>query len=116
MIHPRRLKGTSSNIARYYTVGDYYTKGGDEPSQWGGRLAPELGLEGKVDSHVFAELLAGRVEGQQLGRHRGNGEIQHHPGWDFAVNAPKSVSIMALVAGDVRISGRTCLAAPAGGR
>ena len=48
MIHPRRLKGTSGNIARYYTVGDYYTKGGDEPSQWGGRLAPELGLEGKV--------------------------------------------------------------------
>ena len=38
-----------------------------------------------------------------MGRHRGNGEIQHHPGWDFAVNAPKSVSIMALVAGDVRI-------------
>src|SRR3546814_5582343 len=24
----------------------------------------------------------------------------HHPGWDFAVNAPKSVSIMALVTGD----------------
>ncbi|MCT2401740.1 MobF family relaxase [Novosphingobium mangrovi (ex Huang et al. 2023)] len=103
MIHPRRLKGTSGNIARYYTIGDYYTKGGDEPSQWGGKLAPELGLEGKVDPHVFAELLAGRVAGQQLGRHRGDGEIQHHPGWDFAVNAPKSISIMALVAGDSRI-------------
>lgn len=103
MIHPRRLKGTSGNIARYYTVGDYYTKGGDEPSMWGGALALELGLEGKVDPHVFAELLAGRVAGQQLGRHRVGGEIQHHPGWDFAVNAPKSVSIMALVAGDERI-------------
>ncbi|RQW46124.1 MobF family relaxase [Novosphingobium sp. LASN5T] len=103
MIHPRRLKGTSANIARYYTVGDYYTKGGDEPSHWGGALAPELGLEGKVDPHVFAELLAGRVAGQQLGRHRADGEIQHHPGWDFAVNAPKSVSIMALVMGDERI-------------
>ncbi|MGE4339977.1 MAG: MobF family relaxase [Pigmentiphaga sp.] len=103
MIHPRRLKGTSGNIARYYAVGDYYTKGGGEPSQWGGRLAPELGLEGKVDPHVFAELLAGRVAGQQLGRHRGDGEIQHHSGWDFAVNAPKSVSIMALVAGNDRI-------------
>ena len=103
MIHPRRLKGTPGNIARYYTVGDYYTKGGEEPSEWGGRLAPELGLSGKVDAHVFEELLAGRVAGQQLGRHRANGEIQHHPGWDFAVNAPKSVSIMALVAGDDRI-------------
>lgn len=103
MIHPRRLKGTSGNIARYYAVGDYYTKGGDEPSQWGGRLAPELGLEGKVDPHFFAELLAGRVAGQQLGRHRGDGAIHHHPGWDFAVNAPKSVSIVALVSGDDRI-------------
>ena len=103
MIHPRRLKGTSGNIARYYTVGDYYTKGGEEPSEWGGRLAPELGLAGKVDPAVFQELLAGQVAGQQLGRHRVGGEIQHHPGWDFAVNAPKSVSIMALVAGDDRI-------------
>lgn len=103
MIHPRRLKGTSGNIARYYTVGDYYTKSGEEPSEWGGKLAPELGLAGKVDARVFEELLAGRVAGQQLGRHRANGEIQHHPGWDFAVNAPKSVSIMALVAGDERI-------------
>lgn len=103
MIHPRRLKGTSANIARYYTVGDYYTKGGEEPSEWGGALAPELGLAGKVDRHAFEELLAGRVAGQQLGRHRAGGQIEHHPGWDFAVNAPKSVSIMALVTGDERI-------------
>jgi conjugative relaxase-like TrwC/TraI family protein len=103
MIHPRRLKGTPGNVARYYTVGDYYTKGGDEPSVWGGRISLELGLEGKVDPAVFRELLAGRVAGQQLGRHRANGQIEHHPGWDFAVNAPKSVSIMALVAGDARI-------------
>lgn len=103
MIHPRRLKGTPSNIARYYTVGDYYTKGSDEPSEWGGKIAVELGLEGPVDPDMLKELLAGRVNGQQLGRHRSDGEIQHHPGWDFAVNAPKSVSIMALVMGDERI-------------
>jgi conjugative relaxase-like TrwC/TraI family protein len=100
MIHPRRLKGTPANIARYYAVGDYYAKGADEHSEWGGRIATELGLGGKVDPAAFKELLAGKVAGQQLGRHRANGEIQHHPGWDFAVNAPKSVSIMALVAGD----------------
>ena len=103
MIHPRRLKGTPANIARYYTIGDYYTKGGDEPSEWGGKIAADLGLEGKVDPAVFEELLAGRVAGQQLGRHRADGEIQHHPGWDFAVSAPKSVSIMALVHGDDRL-------------
>ena len=103
MIHPRRLKGTPANVVRYYTVGDYYTKGAQEHSQWGGKVAAELGLGGKVDPGVFKDLLAGKVAGQQLGRHRADGEIQHHPGWDFAVNAPKSVSIMALVAGDERI-------------
>jgi len=103
MIHPRRLKGTAANIARYYTVGDHYTKGDSEHSEWGGAIAEDLGLEGKVDSAIFAQLLQGKVGGQQLGRRRAGGEIQHHPGWDFAVNAPKSVSIMALVAGDERI-------------
>ncbi|MBT0667433.1 relaxase domain-containing protein [Novosphingobium profundi] len=103
MINPIRLKGKPGNIARYYTVGDYYTKGATEPSEWGGKIAAELGLEGKVDPAVFKDLLAGRIGDQQLGRRRANGEVQHHPGWDFAVNAPKSVSIMALVAGDERI-------------
>jgi len=103
MIHPRRLKGTPANIAKYYTVGDYYTKGTDEHSEWGGKIAAELGLEGKVDPDVFKDLLAGKFGDQQLGRRRADGNIQHHPGWDFAVNAPKSVSIMALVAGDERI-------------
>ena len=103
MIHPRRLKGTAANIARYYSVGDYYSKGSDEHSEWGGAIARDLGLEGKVDPAMLKELLAGRVAGQQLGRHRANGEIEHHSGWDFAINAPKSVSIMALVAGDERI-------------
>lgn len=104
MINPIRLKGKPANIARYYMVGDYYTKGADEHSEWGGKIAAELGLEGKVDPAIFKDLLAGKIEDQQLGRRRANGEIQHHPGWDFAVNAPKSVSIMALVAGDERVA------------
>jgi conjugative relaxase-like TrwC/TraI family protein len=103
MINPVRLKGVPANIARYYTVGDYYTKGRDEPSEWGGMLAADLGLSGKVDPETFKALLAGQVAGQQLGRRRADGKVEHHPGWDFAVNAPKSVSIMALVSGDERI-------------
>lgn len=103
MIQPQRLHGQPANIARYYTVGDYYTKGGNEPSEWGGKLAVDLGLSGPVDAKVLRELLAGKVDDQQLGRHRSDGTIHHHPGWDFAVNAPKSVSIMALVAGDSRV-------------
>jgi len=103
MIQPQRLHGQPANIARYYTGGDYYTKGGNEPSEWAGKLADDLGLSGAVDPKVFRALLAGKVGDQQLGRYRGDGQIQHHPGWDFAVKAPKSVSIMALVAGDERV-------------
>lgn len=103
MIQPQRLHGKPANIARYYTVGDYYTKDGNEPSEWAGKLAADLGLSGTVDPKLFRELLAGKVGDQQLGRHRADGQIQHHSGWDFAVNAPKSVSIMALVAGDERV-------------
>jgi conjugative relaxase-like TrwC/TraI family protein len=103
MIHPRRLTGSAGNIARYYAIGDYYSKGSDEHSEWGGQIAPELGLQGKVDPDVFRELLSGKVAGQALGRHRSDGTLEHHPGWDFAVNAPKSVSILALVAQDSRI-------------
>lgn len=103
MIHPRRLKGTPANISRYFVVGDHGAKGVEEHSQWGGRIAAELGLDGKVDPAIFASLLAGKVAGQQLGRHGPDGTIQHHPGWDFAVNAPKTVSIIALVSGDERI-------------
>lgn len=104
MIHPRRLKGTPKNLARYYAVGDYYTKGEGEHSQWGGLIADELGLSGKVDPAVMRELLAGKIGDLQLGRRKSDGTIEHHPGWDFAVNAPKSVSIMALVVGDERIA------------
>ena len=102
MMHPRRLKGSPGNIARYYAIGDYYTKGDAETSSWGGALADELNLTGEVDPDNFQSLLAGKVAEQQLGRHRANG-IQHHPGWDFAISAPKSVSVMALVMGDKRI-------------
>ena len=102
MIHPRRFKGTPANIARYYTIGDYYTKGGNEPSEWGGKLAKSLGLSGAVDPKTFEDLLGGKIGEQQLGRRRKEG-IQHHPGWDFNISAPKSISILALVMGDERI-------------
>lgn len=102
MIHPRRLKGSPANIARYYAIGDYYTKGGEEPSEWGGRIAADLGLSGRVDPKTLEDLLVGKVGDEQLGRRRKDG-IQHHPGWDFNISAPKSVSILALVTGDERI-------------
>src|SRR3546814_568279 len=61
-----------------------------------------LGLSGDVDRERFRELLDGQVGDQQLGTFR-NGQLEHRPGWDVTLSAPKSVSIMAEVAGDRRL-------------
>ncbi len=75
-----------------------------EASAWAGRGAEELGLSGPVDSDAFQAILEGKVPGgRQLGRKDLDGNIQHRPGRDVTLSAPKSVSLMALVGGDERI-------------
>jgi conjugative relaxase-like TrwC/TraI family protein len=88
--------------ASYYEADDYYAEGGLAPSEWFGEAANALGLSGEVDRERFTELLEGRVAGQQLGTTR-DGKVEHRPGWDITLSAPKSVSIMAEVAGDKRL-------------
>lgn len=44
----------------------------------------------------------GKIGQQQLGTYR-DGQLEHRPGWDVTLSAPKSVSIMAEVAGDRRL-------------
>ncbi len=94
----------SSQAASYYEADDYYAEGGESPSSWEGRGAEELGLKGDVDRDLFRSLLEGEVDGRQLGTMRG-GTREHRPGWDLTLSAPKSVSVMALVAGDKRLLG-----------
>lgn len=94
---------SSAQVASYYEADDYYADGGVSPSEWQGDGARQLGLSGEVDREVFRELLDGRLpDGQQLGTTR-SGKIEHRPGWDVTMSAPKSVSIMAEVAGDRRL-------------
>lgn len=94
---------SSAQAASYYEADDYYADGGVSPSEWQGDGARQLGLSGEVDREVFRELLDGRLpDGQQLGTTR-SGKIEHRPGWDVTMSAPKSVSIMAEVAGDRRL-------------
>ena len=94
---------TSSAQARsYYEADDYYAEGGLSPSEWQGQGAEELGLSGEVDREQFRDLLDGRIGEQQLGTFR-DGQLEHRPGWDVTLSAPKSVSIMAEVAGDRRL-------------
>ena len=93
---------SAGQAASYYEADDYYAEGGLAPSEWFGEAAGGLGLEGEVDRDQFAALLEGQVAGEQLGTTR-DGKVEHRPGWDITLSAPKSVSIMAEVAGDKRL-------------
>jgi len=93
---------SAGQAASYYEADDYYAEGGFAPSEWLGQGAQVLNLAGTVDREQFARLLEGHVAGQSLGTMR-DGEWEHRPGWDVTFSAPKSVSIMAEVAGDRRL-------------
>ena len=93
---------SAGQAASYYEADDYYAEGGLSPSEWFGAGAEALGLKGDVDRDTFRSLLEGQVAGGQLGTTR-DGKNEHRPGWDVTFSAPKSVSVMALVAGDKRV-------------
>ena len=94
---------SAAQASSYYEADDYYSEGGAAPSAWEGEGAKALGLTGEVDRAVFRKGLEGELpNGEALGTMR-NGERQHRPGWDMTFSAPKSVSIMAEVAGDRRL-------------
>jgi len=95
------LKNVAQATA-YYEKDDYYAEDGNASSAWRGKGAEALGLSGSVDRDQFAKLLAGEVAGQKLGTVH-DGEWSHRPGWDLTFSAPKSVSILAEVAGDRRL-------------
>ncbi|MBX9727989.1 MAG: relaxase domain-containing protein, partial [Sphingopyxis sp.] len=97
--------GSSAAASSYYEADDYYADGGISPSEWQGEGAKALGLSGEVNRETFRAILDGTLpRGQQLGTMR-EGKLQHRPGWDVTMSAPKSVSIMAEVAGDRRLIG-----------
>ena len=84
----------------YYEVADDYYSGDRSPSAWWGRGAEALGLAGAVEPEVFARLLDGRLPtGEQL-HHAAAGR---RGGTDATFSAPKSISLQALVGGDLRL-------------
>ena len=93
----------------YYEKDGYYAK--DDPehreaSAWVGKGADALDLKGPVDPDVFRAVLEGKVpdgSGRELGRRDRDGKLVHRPGRDVTLSAPKSVSLAALVGGDVRV-------------
>lgn len=90
---------SAAQAATYYEKDDYYVRGEQlAPSQWSGRGAQRLGLSGEVNREVFSQALQGHLpRGVDLPR---NDDGNRDVGLDLSFNAPKSVSLLALVARD----------------
>lgn len=98
----RSASGAASYFAKDDFKDNYYTAdGSSELSSWGGAGAETLGLAGEVDKDAFEAILGGVLpsgEGVAQVENRRNGV-------DLTFSAPKSVSVMAYVAGDKRLLG-----------
>ena len=109
MISISRLGSNSGAISNYYHSANEADESYREffsdqiTNEWTGGLADTLSLPKAADKETFKSLLEGSLpDGTQLGRIK-DGKIEHQTGWDMTFNAPKSVSILALVAGDKRL-------------
>ena len=88
-----------------YSRDDYYTENRRVIGHWFGKGAAELGLAGDIDTADFQAALNGF--------HPRTGEVLVHTaqrqgeekraGWDATFNAPKSLTIQALVGNDARL-------------
>jgi TrwC relaxase len=89
---------SASGAAGYYAKDNYYIEGeAKDASEWFGKAAAALGLEGPVDPKVFEAVLLGQLpNGKQIQA----GSKGHRAGFDLTFSAPKSLSLMALVGGD----------------
>jgi conjugative relaxase-like TrwC/TraI family protein len=94
----------AGTAASYYQGEDGLSEGDAAFTAWWGKGAADLELSGEVEGARFTQLLLGFVGDRRLGSVR-EGELRHKPGWDITFSAPKSVSIMAQVAGDARLFG-----------
>ncbi|HEX5422253.1 MAG TPA: MobF family relaxase, partial [Candidatus Acidoferrales bacterium] len=89
----------------------YFTQGGTLRGEWHGQIAAVLNLNGEVTAEAFDRLAEGRdpATGEQLIQHRdtiktrAGEEVGHRAGWDLTFNAPKTVSLTALVGEDERV-------------
>lgn len=79
---------------------DYYSGEGEEPGQWLGEAARELGLSGEIEPDQLVAMLTGMnpATGEPLGlvAVSGKGPV---PGFDLTFSAPKSVSLLRALGG-----------------
>ncbi|HAG4842379.1 TPA: conjugative transfer relaxase/helicase TraI, partial [Salmonella enterica] len=95
---------SAGSAAGYYSDRDNYYVLGSLEERWAGKGAEQLGMQGAVDKEVFTRVLEGRLpDGADLSRQQDGGN-KHRPGYDLTFSAPKSVSLMAMLAGDKRLT------------
>ncbi len=70
---------------------------GESPGVWSGRGALGLGLAGRVESPAFGEVLEGRDPGRGVTLRQSRGD-RSVAGFDLTFCAPKSVSVLHLLA------------------
>ena len=90
---------TPSHGESYFEKDNYYSKNDNQAaSEWWSKEASKLGLTGEVDRQTFNKLLRGKApDGRRLRNHACTGN--ERAGIDCTFSAPKSVSLLALVAG-----------------
>lgn len=89
--------------AGYYSHEDNYYASGSLESRWLGEGAERLGLKGEVASADMDAVRQGRLpDGSDLSR-MVDGVNKHRSGYDLTFSAPKSVSMMILIGGDIRL-------------
>src|SRR6185437_4680183 len=108
---------TSGKVQSYYrseyssASNSYFSQGGTLRGEWHGQLTDTLALSGSVTAEAFDRLAEGQhpQTGEQLIEHRDTiktqtgEELGHRAGWDLTFNAPKTVSLTALVGEDERV-------------
>ncbi|HAF3784772.1 TPA: conjugative transfer relaxase/helicase TraI [Salmonella enterica] len=95
---------SAGSAAGYYSDRDNYYVLGSLEERWAGKGAEQLGVQGTVDKEVFTRVLEGRLpDGADLSRQQDGGN-KHRPGYDLTFSAPKSVSLIAMLAGDKRLT------------
>ena len=103
-----KAQSSPKNAARYYrdhlSRDDYYTDKERTPGQWVGRTCGVLGLDTQrpVEQEDFVALCQGLHPGDHT-RLTQRASPKRRCLYDLTISAPKSVSLMALLADDKRI-------------
>ena len=90
----------------YYRQENYYSKKeSKQNSEWYGKGAEELGLQGQISSEDLVKLLHGELPNGEKFRKRPptHAEYKERAGIDLTFSAPKSISLAVLVNGDERL-------------